>query len=68
MAKLIQLSLVRLGLQPTSVIARQVDLPEGLTFTALMYWLLTAIRNAEKKAEKVLPVEKAVNLIQKWRI
>lgn len=68
MAKLIQLSLVRLGLTPETPIARQIDLPNGLNFTELMYWLFTAIHNASKKAEGVLPANTAVSLITKWKL
>lgn len=68
LAKLIQLYMVRMGLTPSTPIARQVDLPNGLTFTELMYWLFQGIRTASEKAEVVLPTESAIELIKQWKL
>jgi len=70
MAKLIQLALVRLGADPTSLVARKTDLRAsdgGLTLGELMYWLAFSINTAEFKCVKILPANEAIEKIQRWK-
>lgn len=68
MAKLLQLFFVRLGFEPETPIARNADLPNGLTLHDLIYWLGMAIEKAEDKAEEVLPTETAVTYLNRWGV
>ena len=65
--KLLQMFFIRLGCKPDTIIARQIDLPQGLAFRDLIFWLFKAIESAEEKADKVIATEKASLLISKWR-
>jgi hypothetical protein len=70
MAKLIQLALVRLGADPSALVARKTDLrgsKGGLTFGELMYWLAFSINALEFKCKKILPANEAIQRIQRWK-
>jgi len=68
MAKLLQLFFARLGFSPETPIARNADLPDGLTLHELIYWLGVAIEKAEDKAEEVLPADIACTYLNRWGI